>query len=1258
MKNCAYVGANATLRYVGNDGNVTVSEGSKGTISLWFREHTQIYEHTDDRFTVLTLWSGTDNYYVRIARFRWHLEYVWRTAGQVSGGMIESSGDLTWPGRWHHVALTWDTSGGGGYPYNGGHLYWNGTKLGPLDIVDSFSGGEPAYVDLGCRGDAEQLCAAVANVAIWDDVMDESQVLGLCDMGRLHVPQEVDGEGNLLFRTTFRDAWDADIAAGTGTAVHTVDSIEQDEHMSLARLDYRGDDAHSQVRAEIGSGQGREPITWHTNVEAINRKLPGTPIAISHEEDHAVLTYPVGFPGEDPLGNTNRMHILHPTVQPPWLCRAGVWIDGHIDDDANYWTVLGLRAHANRVDHYSSELGAPWTVLDLVTSGAADPESTGFAPRMGTSYPMRDVQVIHQIWDSGYVIFNGFPRSLGEFGNVSPGEVPRRFIQPHTDLTQETVVRISHIEAFAEQPYYRATRCACSFMPVVSTLRGWAHEWRDPWEWEALNTEIALHKPTWASITWPGAAPYGVLFGWADEDGWHGVTADDTGALDHYSLLRYDSADEGATWVEHTGNGFPLDTSALVEGLQSGNRPFGTRFPPHVEEWSVRLMPVFRLDGGMTLRDGTTTLAGNARFQALDSDAVFSITGLGQDFSAEAARGPFDLLSCHHGVACSEQNAEALDTACLFLWNPHARHEGERLVSYPAQLKFSTEWAEWDDRQMVFLFGGEPLTSVHGARSPWPHGTRNWAHAVRMTIWKPGWLAPISQHSSGASKRYLYLDVSSDGTLLSRVGDIVHTSDLPGTPSHVLKPLAIFEDGDYHRLIISDSEMECWVGTIGRDRWTACQLRAGEVEGYTRTCLISQPLEGWSRLLVNFDPGATGGRLDVAVLDANTGQEIPGYGRADCDGVTTDSLSYETTWDGEDLSSLSAHADLAFVFWLSRAAVELETPKLYVWEHVTETVGGGTCRDPRVEGEEEPSDVHAPAPEFTWTYEHPEDGPQAAYRVVVSSTADALGSGSYDMWDSGWVVSTESEATYGGDELASGEIYHYLIWSRTAAGAESDPAQGTFGMGVLPGVSYCTVDDVWELLTCFDLSTLGEESDIRATIDGLLATTKAQTDSVAGRDFGVHSHEIAVTDGAGHDCLFLFRLGYRPLISVNEMLVDDGAVPPGDYAVYSEQGYIRLKPTASWGTQFPKGVANVEIDLDWGYATPPAEVVAAQAMLTAAQLVARVSSAGSGGTVSRRLGEYAVTYAEEGPYAAGINRWLDDVAAALAPYRAMGVNIV
>jgi hypothetical protein len=213
-------------------------------------------------------------------------------------------------------------------------------------------------------------------------------------------------------------------------------------------------------------------------------------------------------------------------------------------------------------------------------------------------------------------------------------------------------------------------------------------------------------------------------------------------------------------------------------------------------------------------------------------------------------------------------------------------------------------------------------------------------------------------------------------------------------------------------------------------------------------------------------------------------------------------------------------------------------------------------------------------------------------------------------------------------------------------------------MGALPEDSYCTVAEVCELLAGFGLGALGEGAELEARVEDLLPATKAQIDSAAGRDFGVHGNEAVVTDGTGHDCLFLFRLGRLPILAVRELRVEGETVPSDDYAVYADEGYLRLRPTATWGTRFPEGVANVEVDLDWGYETAPAEIVAAQAMLTGAQLLSRASSASGGGAVSKRLGDYAVRYAAEGPYAAAIGQWLDDVERTAARYRGVGIGSV
>lgn len=107
---------------------------------------------------------------------------------------------------------------------------------------------------------------------------------------------------------------------------------------------------------------------------------------------------------------------------------------------------------------------------------------------------------------------------------------------------------------------------------------------------------------------------------------------------------------------------------------------------------------------------------------------------------------------------------------------------------------------------------------------------------------------------------------------------------------------------------------------------------------------------------------------------------------------------------------------LAFVGWVGAVASEC-------------TLAPGRLR---VEHLENPPLVDVDIPRFSWV-DNPSDPlakglSQSGYRIVVSSSAERLASGDYDVWDSGKVKSARSYLVgYGGSPLSPGGKFHQGI---------------------------------------------------------------------------------------------------------------------------------------------------------------------------------------------------------------------------------------
>ncbi|MEA3400639.1 MAG: hypothetical protein U9R79_05270 [Armatimonadota bacterium] len=209
-------------------------------------------------------------------------------------------------------------------------------------------------------------------------------------------------------------------------------------------------------------------------------------------------------------------------------------------------------------------------------------------------------------------------------------------------------------------------------------------------------------------------------------------------------------------------------------------------------------------------------------------------------------------------------------------------------------------------------------------------------------------------------------------------------------------------------------------------------------------------------------------------------------------------------------------------------------------------------------------------------------------------------------------------------------------------------ASGVFTTANL--TSYCSAEDVLELLRAYDLSDWGSEEELTGRIAGLLGETRAAIDSAAGRDFLLHADETVHVDGTGTRVLLLGPLGLTPVVSVESVSVDGAELEADEWLLYPEETAIVLAASSDLGSRFPEGRQNITIVLDWGYEQTPADVRTAQAKLTAAELLARMTGE-EGGVESVSVGDYSVSYGSAGRFAYSVRRLVAEANEVVARYR-------
>ncbi len=377
-----------------------------------------------------------------------------------------------------------------------------------------------------------------------------------------------------------------------------------------------------------------------------------------------------------------------------------------------------------------------------------------------------------------------------------------------------------------------------------------------------------------------------------------------------------------------------------------------------------------------------------------------------------------------------------------FVRNPWARHRSERFWGYARAKTINNIGDEVD------YFLGRPLSCLvtgdfrHLRTLPWrnqliapTYGWFHWPH--------PEWFGPstvgLVVDDGGVTNSNVSLYTSEDGVhLWPWLGKALIPRDTPPLNGNYLMPQSVpVRVGDrrvyWYRSGKDGNNFN--MATIRLDGEALYRLADGALTGELLTCGLKRRGETWDELRVNADP--KGGMVRVAVLDAESGDVVPGFGEDDCDAVPDD-VSRRITWDGAGLSEV-ALPEIALRFRLTRPVVGEASPELYAWTIAQPPAGDEpSVTAVRVEGKVNPARVADPRPDLSWEYEDPQGRVQTAYQVLVASTEAKLDANEGDLWDSGVVLSAEHTAKYEGGELGSERTYFWKVRVRNSEGVWSE----------------------------------------------------------------------------------------------------------------------------------------------------------------------------------------------------------------------------
>lgn len=169
-----------------------------------------------------------------------------------------------------------------------------------------------------------------------------------------------------------------------------------------------------------------------------------------------------------------------------------------------------------------------------------------------------------------------------------------------------------------------------------------------------------------------------------------------------------------------------------------------------------------------------------------------------------------------------------------------------------------------------------------------------------------------------------------------------------------------------------------------------------------------------------------------------------------------------------------------------------------------------------------------------------------------------------------------------------------------------------------------------------DLGNVSNASELDTLISNLNDRAKSLIDEYTGRDFEYHQNETATLDGNGRREISLRRNAtenglFFPIISIAEVRQNGSALASDNYRIKPQPNSlpnrnagILERRRAIW----PEGWENIEIDLDWGFQSPPEEVKSITESLVVDQLLNAAQAEKSNGAESVSMDGFSVSFSK------------------------------
>jgi len=315
------------------------------------------------------------------------------------------------------------------------------------------------------------------------------------------------------------------------------------------------------------------------------------------------------------------------------------------------------------------------------------------------------------------------------------------------------------------------------------------------------------------------------------------------------------------------------------------------------------------------------------------------------------------------------------------------------------------------------------------------YGWFHWPHPV---LFGPSTMGLVVD-DGGVTKSHVNLYASEDGVHMSKPLDqaLIPRLTPPLNAEYMMAIATPVRIGDrrvywYQGGKSGNDFNMAWIRLDGEALY---RLESSATQGEMETCELRRSAPIWDELRLNVDP--KDGSVKVAVLDAETGEPLPGFSYDDC-GTIAEGVERRVSWQGVGLGEVTAEG-IRLRFRLTRPGTGDASPELYSWAIAPPQASDRPqVRSVQVEGKTNPARVADPQPELWWEYTDRLDRKQSAYHVLVASSEEKLDENQGDLWDSGIVLSDTCQVRYAGAELGSEQTYFWKVRVRNSEGVWSE----------------------------------------------------------------------------------------------------------------------------------------------------------------------------------------------------------------------------